>query len=425
MSVFNLLICTVGGSLEPLVKSLLEWRPERVLFVPSAQTRSQVDAVLRAYAEHVGAPLRPSQYEIHSVPDAEALGECLKAVRRLDQTVREWNSRGGDYRVIADFTAGTKCMAAALALQARRWPCRYSYVGGEKRSKDGTGVVETGSERVVHCANPWDALGYQAVEDASLLFDRQAFAPAAELLDHARRAANDESVKRTLSTFHLLCEGYGLWDRFQHKDAAKRIGDALKRVNDLAAMLGSNRAEDVSRQMKNNLETLQEIVDHPLSRATIADLLANAGRRDREGRYDDGIARLYRAVEALAQLALAERHEISNSGSVPLESLPEPLREKWKSKADRHGKLRLGLQDVYELLNALGDDVGKRFVDLGLHRPEHSPLTARNQSILAHGFQSANEQVFRRLREAAIKLGGFARGDLLAFPCLTHPEGSK
>jgi len=82
MAVFNLLICTVGGSPEPLVKSLLEWRPARVLFVPSAQTRAQVDAVLRAYAEHTGAPLRPGEYEICPVSNAEGLEECLDVIRR-------------------------------------------------------------------------------------------------------------------------------------------------------------------------------------------------------------------------------------------------------------------------------------------------------------------------------------------------------
>ncbi len=46
-----LLICTVGGTPEPLVRTLLHWQPQRVLFVPSEQTRVQVDAVLRAFAE--------------------------------------------------------------------------------------------------------------------------------------------------------------------------------------------------------------------------------------------------------------------------------------------------------------------------------------------------------------------------------------
>ncbi|HUN97975.1 MAG TPA: TIGR02710 family CRISPR-associated CARF protein [Bradyrhizobium sp.] len=359
MAVFNLLICTVGGSPEPLVKSLLEWRPARVLFVPSAQTRAQVDAVLRAYAEHAGAPLRPGEYEICPVSNAEGLEECLDVIRRYDQEVVRWTSRGSDYHVVADFTAGTKCMTAALVLQARRWSCRYSYVGGASRSKEGVGVVESGSERVVHWANPWEALGYQAVEDACLLFDQQAFLPAARLLDAARKATDDGAVKRSLSTFHQLCEGYGLWDRFQHKDAAQRIDSVLKNAADIQVMLPTG-FDGVIGAIKRNQETLRQLVCQSQSRAMVSDLLANAGRRKREARYDDGVARLYRAIEALAQLALAERHGIQGTDNVPLESVPEPLRERWGSRADA-GKLWLGLQDAFELLDALGDDIGKTF----------------------------------------------------------------
>lgn len=424
MTVFNLLICTVGGSPEPLVKSLLEWRPARVLFVPSAQTRSQIDVVLRAYAEHIGAPLRPGEYNIYPVSNAEGLEECLSVIRRLDQEVYHWNSRGSDYRVIADFTAGTKCMTAALVLQARRWSCRYSYVGGASRSKEGVGVVETGSERVVHWANPWEALGYQAVEDACLLFDQQAFMPAVKLLDAARKATDDGAVKRSLSTFHQLCEGYGLWDRFQHKDAAQRIDSVLKNVTDIQAMLGPIRLDEVIRAINQNQEALRQLIDQPRSRATVADLMANARRRKVEARYDDGVARLYRAIEALAQLALAERHQIASTDNVALDCVPQPLRDKWVCRAEG-GKLPLGLQDSFELLGAFGDEMEKKFKSSGLHDRQSSPLIARNQSILAHGFQPVGDHVFEKLWKAAMDLGDFAEQDLPTFPRLAKPEDSQ
>lgn len=415
---FTLLICTVGGSPDALVQSLLHWQPARVIFVPSEQTRQLVDTVLRSYAEHAGAPLNPGQYDLHSVPNSEGLGECLKVIRGLDKEVRDWLARGGDYQVVADFTCGTKCMTAALALQARRWPCRYSYVGGAKRSKAGVGIVESGSERIVHCANPWDALGYQAVEDACLLFDRQAFAPAALLLQEARNAA-DDSVKRTLSTFHQLCEGYALWDRFQHRDALQRLESTLKNNSDLRAMFDSKRAERLIQALQQHGKTLQEIIRQPRSRSTIADLIANADRRGREGRYDDGVARLYRAIEAIAQLALAEGHGITNSSELPLDHVPVSLRKEWEPRAKQR-MLLLGLQDDYKLLCALDDRLGKQFNALRLNDPEHSPLSARNQSILAHGYQAITKAVFTDLRGAAMKLGGFQPEELPKFPRLTE-----
>jgi len=48
---------------------------------------------------------------------------------------------------------------------------------------------------------------------------------------------------------------------------------------------------------------------------------------------------------------------------------------------------------------------------------------ARNQSILAHGFEPVGEQVFEKLWAAGINLGGFAEQDLPTFPHLAKPGG--
>lgn len=415
-----LLICSVGGTPDPVVKSLVWWEPDRVLFIPSEQTRPQVDTILRAFAEAANQPLGPGQYVTRAVSDPEDFSGCVEAIHALDGEVSDWLSRsGGDYHVIVDFTAGTKCMTAALALVAHRWHCDYSYVGGQRRTKAGVGVVESGTERVVHSANPWNTLGYQAIEDACLLFDQHAFAPAAKLLDETRKAADDKSVKRTLSTLHQLCDGYGLWDRFQHKEAAHRIDTALKNVTDIQQALRIPHTDDVIRSVREHRKFLQRIIDAPCSREMVVDLMANAQRRKKENRFDDGVARLYRTIEAIAQLALAERHEIPATDDVALDIIPEPLREAWAKRAEE-GRVRLGLQDAYELLGRLNDPVGKIFKELKLHDPQHSSLTARNQSVLAHGFQPVSEKIFNQLWGAAMRLSDLEETKLPAFPTLAR-----
>lgn len=410
----HLFICTVGGTPDPIKAAIRHWTPARVLLVPSADTKGTASAITSD-----SGLLSPGDWDIVELNDAEDFSDCVRRLRGLDEEVGAWRRKGPSYDVVVDFTGGTKCMSAALSVVARRWPCAFSYVGGTERTKGGVGVVVSGKEKALFTQNPWNALGYQAIEDACLLFDQQAFAPAAKLLDKARKEADDDSIKRTLSTFHQLCEGYGLWDRFQHKDAVQRIGDVLKNANDLQAMLGSSRSELAIRTIKQHHEKLKQLIERPQSRAMIADLLANADRRRHEARCDDGVARLYRAIEALAQLVLADHHEIPNTGDVALERVPEPLRDKWASRSDG-GKLLLALQDAFELLDALGDEVGKRFKDAGLHDPTRSPLAARNRSILAHGFQPVGDQDFQELRKAAMELGGFNEQDLPIFPSLAR-----
>lgn len=415
----HLLICTVGGTSEPIIAAVRHWNPARVLFVHSSDTKTSAEVVTKE-----AGLLQTGAWDMVELHDAQDFGDCVRRMRSLDEQIGAWRRNGTEYDVIVDFTGGTKCMSAALSLVSRRWPCAFSYVGGTERTKGGTGIVVSGKEQTLVTQNPWNALGYQAIEDACLLFDQHAFMPATNLLHEARGAADDDAVKRSLSTFHQLCEGYGLWDRFQHKDSVQKIANVLKNVTDLQAVLGSNRSETVIRGIQQDQQTLQGLVAQPRSRAIVGDLLANARRRQLEARYDDGVARLYRAIESLAQLALAERHEIPSTDDVALERVPESLRPRWASRAE-NGRLLLGLQDAYVLLDELGDSAGKRFKDLGLQDPQRSPLMARNQSILAHGFQPIGANVFNQLWSAAVELGGFTETELPTFPRLAEPRAAS
>ena len=413
----TLLVCTVGGTPGPVVASLLHWCPARVLFVPSPETRSKVDEALCEYGRH--ATLGPGQYRIYSVDDAEKIGACLEVIRPLDLEVKDWLKRGVDYQIVVDFTAGTKCMSAALALLGGRWPCVFSYVGGDHRTKDGVGIVEKGAERVVHSANPWNALGYQAIDGFIILFDQRAFAAAADLARRTKETMTAPDRKREFSVLQNLAGAFDAWDRFDHARAKQTLDDVLKGANDLRAAVGAEPADRILRFTRRYQDYLQRMAsrNNSPSEEHVRDLLANAKRRREEGRIDDGVARLYRAIEALAQCALAARHNMSTE-RVPLDHVPEPLRSGLECRSHADGTTKLGLQDAYALLAALGDPVGAKFTNSELRDPQRSPLTARNRSILAHGFERSSDKVFDRLWRAALDLAAIKAEDLPAFPRL-------
>lgn len=399
----TLLICTVGGTPEPLVQTLLHWRPSAVRFIVSGQTCPQVDTILNSFAEQEGKSLPLGCYDFVDIDDPENFRTIVAALRPLAAVVRNWLGRGRAYEVAVDFTGGTKCMSGALALVARRWRCRFSYVGGHRRSKEGVGVVESGAEHVVLFANPWDALGYQAVEDAVAVFNRGGYAAAAALLDRARTAAADPAVKRELSTLKAVIDGYAAWDRFDHENARKSFDDALKNRNDLAAIFphdGSSLIDRIDRHCKHVARlAAQEKPDA----SWVEDLLRNAERRAAELRFDDAVARLYRAFEALAQVRLRERHGLDDTKGVSLEALPDALRAEWRGRA-KDGRVLLGLRDAYRLLRHLDDALGADFAKAGLDDDKRSPLVARNQSILAHGFQSVRNGTYGKLHDELRKL---------------------
>jgi CRISPR-associated protein (TIGR02710 family) len=415
----TLLVCTVGGSPEPVVAAIKRWRPVRVVFVPTSQTKSEIEAKIVPMAREEGLELDAGRYDLFELPDGQDLALCVDQLRRMTPTVEQWVARGEGFRVVVDFTGGTKCMSAAIALQARRWPCLFSYVGGTERTKDGVGVVVSGKERVLHHENPWDALGYQAVEEFVVLFDQRAFVAAAKVAVEAKKRVTRGDRKRELNALEQLAQGFDAWDRFEHRNAANILMGIEKVGNDLRAVLGGEWAERVLSNVGRVARYLDELCTAtPPSRTHVVDLLANARRRKDEGRIDDAVARLYRAIEAIAQVCLKETYEIESTEKVPLDKIPQGLRPDWEARAN-DGAIALGLQDAYALLAALGHPLGAKFGDAGLNDTK-SPLTSRNRSILAHGFERVSEKVFDKLWSAALELADLQAVDLPSFLTLSE-----
>ena len=398
-----LLIATVGGSPEALVSGILAAKPTRVIFVCSVDTHKSItsaDESRPGIVERLASEnylLDSGRYDTFEIPDPQELTSAVEHIHReATPSVERWLNRGPGFEVVADFTGGTKCMSMALGLVARSWPCRLQYVGGLERTKAGTGTVVSGTEQIVQFRNdPWEVLGYKLIDEAATIFDQGDSAAAAAWIERGRNSAAEGPLKSAFTALHHFLDLYACWDRFDH-DAARRNAKTFAKHAYLLAPLFSNariaKMRDCAAQSAAFLHSLGS--PDAASREFVLDLAANAGRRLQQGRYDDGLARIYRAMEAMAQWKLAG-HGIPSTGRVPLACVPEPLRGRW-THAAREGLLKLGLQDAYELLSALGDPLGAHFESLGLagqggsaERGKGSPLNARNSSILAHGFRPA------------------------------------
>ncbi len=392
------LICSVGGTAEPVVRSLEHWKPQKVYFIVSKTTRPIVDTVLSEYAF-----LWQGCVDYIEITNPEELESVVEKLRSVTVAVHKWKALGDGYTVVADFTGGTKCMSAGLALVARRWPCQFSYVGGSRRSKDGVGIVESGTEIVKSWGNPWDVLGYQAVEDAVTVFNQGGYAAAAAQVEASMKTVQDSSIKRTLLALFATTNAFAAWDRFDHNTAIDKFQEALRLKNDLK----DNFAEPdkLIYAIKRNIQFCTNLkAGEGPTWPWVDDLINNAMRRAKEQRFDDAVARLYRACEAIAQVRLREQFQIKSTGSVPIEKLPKILQEKWASRAV-DGCVKIGLQEGFSLLACLQDDFGKRFNELKLAGMT-SPLSARNSSILAHGFQPVSKEVYEKLLKSVCTLRG-------------------
>ncbi len=421
-----MLVTTVGGAPEPIVAGILHSRPARVIFVCSPQTRRLVeqqapqgkDPILAVLLRN-GFPLEAGQYEIVEVEDSQNLETFVSHMRRrVEPVVRKWILRGADFEVIVDFTGGTKCMSAGMVLASLDWHCQWQYVGGSERTKDGVGIVVDGTEQAVHPRNPWDTLAWRHVLRAAALFDEGDTGAAVTVLRDALRASTEGDVKKALAALQNFCSVFWHWDAFRHGDALKTLEDFLASAYSMACILSQEAVDELRKRAQGARPILQQLAacegPEPI---LIADIYRNGERRMREERWDDAAARFYRCTEALAQGAL-RRHGIESTDKVPVGKIPEALRKEWCLESCE-GTVILPLYRSYQLLDALGDPLGPRFLESAFGDNKKTPLTARNYSILAHGFRPVSKADAEALQRELQKLTGKDPGDPIpAFPKL-------
>lgn len=401
------LICSVGGSPDPIRKSIDQQQPPYVIYLASPASRQTI-------RKDIDSALTWRDIkDTHTVTlfDYQDLLTCVKDMRAgISRALRDM-SLPETIQLRADITGGTKVMSAALTLVMMEYPkSLFIYVGGDTRVKNGLGVVETGHEKILKQDNPWDVMALREVQSLANAFNRRDFATAHGT---AKRLATHipGDKKNFYGAIADLTESFLLWDAFDHKSARNKMTQALGRLDPF-----SKTHEPLQEQLRRfqecftALENIQEDAERLRSsnktlesdsgQAYLRDLLANALRRGEARRYDDAVARLYSAIEKSAKIRLQTRYNINNSNIAP-EQLPEQLpkepRQNLLSQLEKNGVIRIGLQHSFQLLAALGDPLGATYTsqETRLLRA----LEKRNASLLAHGYVPVDEKAYQDLRE--------------------------
>jgi CRISPR-associated protein (TIGR02710 family) len=380
------LIVTVGGSHQPVLTSIRQHRPDRVYFLCSAdQGRTPGSHVLVNGPGLViksdfklPAPDQPSivaqlglsanKFHVHQIEQFDDLNTCYLAA--ADLLARARQELPGT-RLLADYTAGTKTMSAGLVAAALDdGNCELALVVGQ-RSDLVKVVNRTEFARRVNVA---DTQAHRRLQAAGTLTARYDYAAAEQVLRDAAAEPGSSAGLQRLQRGIALCQAFDQWDRFEHTVARDCLEahhrDFVSHWRVLKALCGADRGHGFE---------------------WVEDLLHNAERRFAQGRYDDAVGRIYRAVELTAQVWLKERHGV-DSGDVDLSRVPEVLRaalERLRPEG-KHGQpesVKIGLRAAWELIAVYPDD------PLGaLYGPMREPLVSfqklRNASLFAHGLRA-------------------------------------
>lgn len=390
------LVCTVGGSAQPIMSAIRALQPEVVWFVVSARqgaetSRTQVDGKmgLAAFARD------------HSCKETTILEVPADNPDRALSLIGSWfgelQAKYANHRVIADYTGGTKSMSAALLMAAMaRTGVEIQFMCGDRQDLS---HIVPGTEK------PQRMLSDFVVADRQMSLARSlvrgwSYAAALVVLDalalEIERRKNvfkpPKKWMRNLDASRRICQILSNWDAFRHHDANALLVSALD-----DGMAYVDRCFDATHITA--LKALADAGTDTPSWWLCSDLYRNAERLAGRGRYDDAIARLYRLTEAAIQTHLYRRHRL-RSGALPIDKVPEELRRDMNTRLDRKtnaATVELPLLRTLALIEHYDHDDP---LIAGWERREDGRLASpawqgsRNKSILAHGFRPVDRNTW-------------------------------
>ncbi|SPD72995.1 conserved hypothetical protein [uncultured Desulfobacterium sp.] len=392
----GLMIMSLGGSPEPLIKSIKTYCPEYIIFLASHDSVSLAGDIFKA----VG--FKPaSVYEITENPNL--MYECYRAACRCIDRVKKAGVSLED--VMVDYTGGTKVMTAALVMATAGYPFKFNYVGGERRNKDGVGTVIDGHEKMFEEMSPWSIFAEEERRKVVTLFNQGNFSAVIEVINFFDREPPLQ-IRNYFRFVNPIADGFLNWDQFNHKAAFRRLSEGFEALAGYISVYDDSALKEFMVNVQSGMAFVGRIIEETdgmkrYHRIIITDLLNNAKRRISDRRYDDAAARIYRALELYGQIIFQEVAGCHND-RVPQEAIPEHLRKEFCRKYRDPGRdaLKLPQTATFEFLKGKGHEVGLRFFER--HKAIKDIQSNRNGSILAHGINPISEKAINMIFETVI-----------------------
>ena len=369
-----------------IYSSIQKIYPDYIVFFCSDLSTRTIDYITELFEADDDEFIEGQDYEIVVLDQIDNFNSCFEAfelkIWELDLLAEE------KHEIIMDYTSGTKTMSAAMACCGMFYSKDLITISGDRRN----GVVSSGTESIQY-QNLYKVYDKFALMRVRNYFNANRFYTASEILENVV----DESIN-TENMMNLV-KGYFLWDNMEFEEAYEH----LRKLD-----LNGFELSEIKDDLKFNLKALGAIVRSPHENLKncyiLASLINNSIRRAEEYKYDDAIARLYRAFELIAQIRLSSYR--LNSSDIDTDILLENnVSQEFidgLEKTRDEGKIRIGLIKDFELLDALDDDLGKYFAE---NRNWINNLTKkRNNSILAHGLESLDKEDFEEFEEVVESL---------------------
>ncbi len=423
------LIITIGLATEPSIKRINKLKPDLVYFIHSIKSKENTLFIIEE--------TKIKNYKFKLLDDHESVDDAfIKSLECINELKSEYN-------IVGDFTVGTKPMVAGLVMACYAYEgCDCVYLGesDEDSRHNKMGPVKSGQEKTKNQENPFENYAINEIKSGREFFDKYQFIAAKENFTNAKLKLKDSSLKEKSKIFIKIVNFYDYWDKFNDSLDDIKLNEYLKEMildeinsKDVLKEYFENKIPDFFKQMKNNKKFLDKKISENTSESIdyyLPDLLNNAERRISEGKYDDAVARLYRAMELISQIRLnhynvIDKSEINKKKTFLLDKqkLKKRLSKPNLAEVDEIGIkdwrndnikfVKLDSSKNYKLLKLFGKEtkyeISKSTDKLVKNYFKINPqVQKRNKSILAHGLRPLNKvetlQLFKLVLNHSKKL---------------------
>ncbi|MBK7380371.1 MAG: TIGR02710 family CRISPR-associated protein [Ignavibacteriales bacterium] len=380
----KLYIATVGTGTSgediahALYFSINDKNPDTAVFILSKKTKDETYPFIEERLKTDKPNLIYYPKLVEEVNEFEVLHKAYLSL------IKEYVKQGYKTKnIVLDYTSGTKSMSAALVsagIAAEVGLISYTY-----GTRGEGGRVKSGSERITSLStNLFNT--ERKISQAITLFNKYLFDAAEEILASFDDIPHPDYEYR-IKFIASLSQALSNWDKFNFNSASEE----LKSISEDENLV--NEAKSFGVGINKLIQATNFLKEKKLNFYKVIELISNAKRRAKEGKYDDSIARLYRAIEMIGQIEF-EREFKCDTSDVLIQNIPTEFIEEIKTKYydAKDGKVKLPLFATFDLLNKVKNNIGNRFFNN--FEKIKKVLHLRNNSILAHGIRPLNEKEF-------------------------------
>ena len=245
----KIMIFTVGGSPEPIIFAINQYKPDFIHFIHSKGSKKDFEKVVnetknKFYYEFIAEDKRISEfnldydfnpisneyvhinkdyinygYKSHELVDHENLNLSFKLSKDVLKEVNDYITKSEeDFEVIVDITGATKVMSSGLALAVSEGEYHdflINYVGGIDRTKAGVGIVKDHHEINKTQVNPYSNYAVFEIKRGKNFFDKYQFDAALKNFQLAEEYLEDELDIKFARLYQDIVNFYDKWDKFE------------------------------------------------------------------------------------------------------------------------------------------------------------------------------------------------------------------